>query len=99
MNVFAHKITVTEILLKIAGLSVLVSDAGFSAALNSLFGHYSTQIIAVIGLASMLAGQIVHGVNNVPVQEVAPTVTAPQAVVVQEAVAAPAPIVIPPPEI
>jgi len=69
-----HRISVFEILTKLAGLSALVSDATFGTYLTSLFGSSATQIIAVLGLISVVAGQIEHSLNNSPttVEVVAP---------------------------
>jgi hypothetical protein len=60
------KINVAAVLTKIAGLSVLVSDVTFAQALTGLLGPNATKVISGIGLASVIAGELLHILDGLP---------------------------------
>ena len=66
-----HINDISALLARTAGLSLLASDATFSQAINTLLPHYGPQIIASLGLISILSADLIRVLS-------VPTTTPPQ---------------------
>jgi len=60
-----HRNDVLALLARIGGLSVLATDAQFSQYITTLFGAQGPKIVAVFGLISVVAADVVR-VLSVP---------------------------------
>ncbi len=59
-----HKLDLMALLARVAGLSILASDATFQSSIASLAGSYAPKIIAVLGLVSLLATDVLRIIGS-----------------------------------
>jgi hypothetical protein len=59
-----HALDLTAILTRIAGLSILAADTTFQTSITTLFGPHGTTIIAAIGLASVVATDVLRVIGS-----------------------------------
>ena len=55
-----HQNDIAALLARTAGLSLLASDATFAQAINTLLPHYGPQVIAALGLISILSADLIR---------------------------------------
>lgn len=55
-----HKLDIVAIISRIAGLSILASDATFASSINAIAGPYGPKIVAILGLVAVVATDIIR---------------------------------------
>lgn len=59
-----HKLDLAALLSRLAGLSILASDATFQSSISTLFGAWGPKILAGLGLTAILATDILRVIGS-----------------------------------